>query len=103
MLVINCAMAVVLNILVATVIKKTSAVVFTLGGIVKDMGVVAASALMFTTPITRMMMCGYLVSVWGICMYKIYKDNLELFKQVGFLQGMSAVGGRAKLKLQSTE
>jgi hypothetical protein len=102
-LVLNCAMAVILNILVATVIKKTSAVTFTLGGIVKDMGVFAASAYMFTTPITRLMVCGYAFSLSGICMYKVYKDNLELFKQVGFLQGMSTVGGQAKAKLRSSQ
>merc|ERR1719199_920387 len=36
-LIINCAMAVILNVLVAAVIKKTSAVILTLCGVVKDM------------------------------------------------------------------
>merc|ERR1719272_622873 len=93
--VINCVMAVVLNVIVATVIKKTSAVVFALSGIIKDLGVIVASSVMFVTPITRSMAAGYTVSVSGLCMFKAYKDNLGLFEERGFLGGMSHVGKSA--------
>merc|ERR1719329_1064222 len=39
-LLLNCTLAVVLNVLVANVIKKTSAVIFTLSGVFKDMLVI---------------------------------------------------------------
>merc|ERR1719160_1162547 len=86
-LVINCATAVILNVLVATVIKKTSAVIFTLAGIGKDVGIVFASMLIFLTPVTRLSAFGYSISIAGLFMYKAYKDNLEVFKEKGFLQG----------------
>jgi len=92
-LVANCAMAVILNVLVANVIKKTSAVVFTLGGVVKDMGLIAAASIFFLVPISRLAICGYSMSLLGLGLYKVYKDNLELFKQHGFLTGMAFVTG----------
>merc|ERR1719265_1416327 len=90
-LVLNCFMAVTLNVLVATVIKKTSAVAYALSGIAKDMGIIVASSLLFATPITRPMLVGYSVSVVGLFMYKAYKDNLEIFKERGFFYGMRDV------------
>jgi len=87
-LVVNCAVAMLLNVLVATVIKKTSAVVFCLSGIVKDLLIIVTSSIIFVTPITCMMVFGYIVSVSGLCMYKAYKDNLAVFKEHGFLEGM---------------
>lgn len=87
-IVVNCVMAVVLNVLVAHVIKKTSAVTFALSGIIKDIGIIVASSLLFMTPITRLMMYGYTVSVSGLCMFKAYKDNLTVFKELGFIGGM---------------
>jgi len=87
-LVANCAMALVLNVLVAHVIKKTSAVTFALSGIVKDIGIIVASSLLFMTPITRLMFVGYTISLSGLCMFKAYKDNLTVFKELGFVGGM---------------
>lgn len=91
LLVLNCAMALILNVLVAIVIKKTSAVVFALSGIVKDMGIIAASSLFFATKVTPLMLCGYTISILGLCMYKAYKDNFDCFQQHGFLGGMAQV------------
>jgi len=90
-LVVNCAMAVLLNVLVAMVIKKTSAVVFALSGIVKDICVIGASATYFMTPLTHATMIGYSVSVSGICLFKAYKDNLTVFKEQGFVYGLKHV------------
>jgi hypothetical protein len=90
-LVLNCAMAVSLNVMVATVIKNTSAVVFTLCGALKDIILIAVSAIIFVVPISNLTMCGYLVSLSGLLMYKAYKDNLSLFQSHGFLGGMKSV------------
>lgn len=94
-LVINCTMAVLLNVLIANVIKKTSAVIFTLFGIVKDIGIIGASSFLFSTHITKLMVCGYSISLSGICMYKAYKDNLELFKKHGFLNAATILIGKS--------
>jgi hypothetical protein len=87
-LISNCLAAVVLNVLIAMVIKKTSAVVFALSGVIKDLGVIAASAFILYTPITGLSVLGYTMSVAGVCMYKAYRDNLAVFKERGFLRGM---------------
>lgn len=90
-LVANCVVAVLLNILIVTVIKKASAVVFTLGGIVKDIATIAVSVVIFSTVITKLEVVGYVISISGICLYKVYKDNLALFKEHGFVDGMTKV------------
>lgn len=87
-LIFNCVLAVGLNVLAANVIRRTSAVIFALSGMIKDMGLIVASSVFFVTPITRMMMAGYTVSVGGLCMFKAYKDNLAVFEDRGFFGGM---------------
>lgn len=88
---VNCAMAVILNVLVALVIKKTSAVVFTLSGIMKDICLVGASSSYFMTPVTLATLLGYSVSISGVCLFKAYKDNLTVFKEQGFVYGLRYV------------
>jgi hypothetical protein len=90
-LVLNCALAVFLNVMVAAVIKNTSAVIFTLCGVFKDIILITVSAIIFVVPISKLTMCGYFVSLSGLFMYKVYKDNFALFKQYGFLGGMMCV------------
>mmetsp|Transcript_104172 Transcript_104172/g.190846 ORF Transcript_104172/g.190846 Transcript_104172/m.190846 type:complete len:348 (-) Transcript_104172:32-1075(-) len=95
MLALNCFIAVFLNVLIATVIKKTSAVVFTLSGIIKDIGIISASNVMFHSSVGLLQAYGYAMAVFGLCMYKAYKDNIEYFKSHGFSKGFS----RAAFKL----
>lgn len=90
-LVSSCLMAIMLNILAATVIKKTSAVIFALSGVIKDLGVIGGSCLLFRTPLTLRQCQGYMASMLGLAMYKAYKDNLAYFKEHGFITGMQFV------------
>lgn len=87
-LVFNICLAVVLNILIMNVIRTTSAVAFTLIGIVKDIGTVIISAVMFKDHLGSLQVAGYTVSISGMLLFKHYKDNLELFQEHGFLSGM---------------
>ncbi|CAK0811311.1 unnamed protein product [Prorocentrum cordatum] len=91
MLFMNCVVALVLNVLIVTVIKKASAVVFTLAGILKDVGAIAASVVIFQTPIAPLEVMGYGLSVCGISMFKCYKDNIQTFKSEGFFGGFHRV------------
>lgn len=88
-LAVNCFAAVILNVLILSVIKKTSAVVFVFSGIFKDIITIAASTALFQAKLTPLEYVGYAVSICGICFYKLYKDNLELFKKESFLHGSS--------------
>jgi len=87
---LNCLMAVLLNVLIVSVIAETSAVVFVLAGVAKDIATIALSVSIYATPIRTVEIIGYSTSVAGICMYKVYKDHLQLFKELGFLGGITA-------------
>jgi hypothetical protein len=98
-LVCNCLLAVLLNVLSANVIKRTSGVVFALCGIVKDLSLILCSSIAFVTPLTSKQMYGYALSAIGFGMFKAYKDNLSYFKEHGFLAGMLYVAGRSRKDL----
>jgi solute carrier family 35 protein C2 len=83
----NCLSAVILNILIALVISRTSAVVSVLAGIAKDIGTISASSYIFAQPVTSADMLAYCISLTGICMFKVYKDRLSLFVKEGFIGG----------------
>lgn len=98
----NVLLAVILNVLVATVIKKTSAVIYTLVGIIKDIGLVGASSFIFMTPVSALSALGYCIAIVGLCMFKAYKDNLEIFKKHGFLVGTQTVARAIMQKEKAT-
>lgn len=102
MILFNCLSAVLLNILIALVISRTSAVVSVLAGIAKDIGTISVSSSLFARPITATDLIGYGMSLTGICMYKVYKDRLPLFLKEGFLGGwrevISSFSARAEAK-----
>mmetsp|Transcript_18654 Transcript_18654/g.35895 ORF Transcript_18654/g.35895 Transcript_18654/m.35895 type:complete len:452 (-) Transcript_18654:324-1679(-) len=91
---LNCLVAVLLNVLIVSVIAETSAVVFVLAGVTKDIATIALSVCLYGTPIRAVEIVGYSTSVAGICLYKVYKDHLQLFKELGFLRGMATVCGK---------
>jgi diacylglycerol kinase len=88
---VNCLSAVLLNVLIALVISRTSAVVSVLAGIAKDIGTIGVSSSLFARPVTSTDVLGYSLSLTGICMYKVYKDRLPLFLKEGFLGGWREV------------
>jgi len=90
-LLINCFCTIFLNLVVVLVIRKTSAVIFTLCGIMKNIGLIAGSCVVFQTPLTLHQCQGYATTLLGLALYKAYKDNLEYFKQKGFIEGMKFV------------
>jgi len=101
LLVINCFMAVALNMLIAAVVHQTSAVVFVLAGVTKDIATIAISALMYRTPITGQEVGGYAISMLGICLFKVYKDNLRAFQERGMFGGFSEVLAKAFVPAKS--
>jgi len=93
-LILNIAAAVTLNVLIATVIKKSSAVIFTLAGVIKDCGTIAVSSTVFGTHVTRSAIGGFSLALLGILMFKAYKDNIAVFKEKGFLSGFACLSQR---------
>lgn len=69
----NTMLAFILNLLVASVIKETSAVGFTMGGVLKDIFIVVLSALTFGETVTTKQMIGFSGSIFGIVCWSVLK------------------------------
>jgi len=87
LLALNCAIAVVLNVLIVGTIARTSAMVFVMCTVFKDIATVALSSVAFHAVLAPIEMAGYAVSLLGICLYKVYKGNLDLFVKAGLFGG----------------
>lgn len=74
----NACMAFLLNVIVATVIKEMSAVGFIMNGVVKDIVVVLASAVLFGESVTLSQTLGFVLTLAGVfcwSMLKLDPDN----------------------------
>lgn len=69
----NASLAFLLNVAIATTLKRLSALAFVIIGIVKDISIVAASATVFHDPISNMQLVGFAVTITGILMWSHLK------------------------------
>lgn len=83
----NSFAAVVLNVLIVGTVSHTSAVVFILGGVLKDIGTIGASMVIFASPVGGHQVMGFGLSLLGILMYKVYKQHLNTFLEKGMIEG----------------
>ena len=81
MLIANAMVAFLLNVSVVFLIGKTSSLVLTLCGILKDILLVAASMLIWGTPVTPLQFFGYSIALGGMLYYRLGADQLK-----GYLQ-----------------
>lgn len=58
-------------------IGKTSAVVLTMAGILKDILLVAASMIIFRDPVTAQQFFGYSIALGGLCYYKLGGEKMQ--------------------------
>lgn len=58
-------------------IGKTSAVVLTMSGILKDILLVCASLVIFQDPVTLQQYFGYSIALGGLCYYKLGAEKLQ--------------------------
>lgn len=72
---LNGLVAFSLNIAVILVLKHTSALTFTLSGIIKDILLVSASVLVFGAPVTLLQYVGYSLSLTGLFLHKQYTSG----------------------------
>jgi len=73
----NAAVAFMLNVSVVFLIGKTSAVVMTLAGVLKDVLLVAASLLIFRDPVSGTQAFGYSIALGGLVYYKLGADGVK--------------------------
>ncbi|KAJ5757489.1 uncharacterized protein N7511_006183 [Penicillium nucicola] len=76
-LVANALVAFLLNASVVLLIGKTSAVVLTMAGVLKDILLVCASMLIFRDPVTGQQFFGYSIALAGLCYYKLGGEKIQ--------------------------
>ncbi|KAK0612722.1 putative sugar phosphate/phosphate translocator [Lasiodiplodia hormozganensis] len=73
----NGAVAFALNVAAVMLIGKTSAVVLTLCGVLKDVSLVMASMVLFRDPVTVTQAGGYSIALGGLVYYKLGLDKIR--------------------------
>ncbi|KAJ5644974.1 sugar phosphate/phosphate translocator [Penicillium longicatenatum] len=76
-LIANAMIAFLLNVSVVFLIGKTSSLVMTLCGVLKDILLVAASMMLWNTPVTALQFFGYSVALVGLVYYKLGGDKIR--------------------------
>ncbi|KAK5806391.1 hypothetical protein VI817_000649 [Penicillium citrinum] len=76
-LIANALVAFLLNASVVLLIGKTSAVVLTMAGILKDILLVCASMLIFRDPVTPQQFFGYSIALGGLVYYKLGAEKIN--------------------------
>ncbi|KAI0125146.1 triose-phosphate transporter family-domain-containing protein [Xylariales sp. AK1849] len=89
-LIANALVAFMLNVSVVLLIGKTSAVVLTMSGVLKDILLVVASMVIFGDPVTGQQYLGYSIALGGLVYYKLGAEKMQ------------AMVSDAKLQLNAT-
>ncbi|KAM3547727.1 hypothetical protein MY1884_009462 [Beauveria asiatica] len=83
---VNACVAFLLNVSTVLLIGKTSAVVLTMSGILKDILLVASSILLFGDPVTGQQFVGYSIALGGLVYYKLGSETLQAIAQEATLK-----------------
>ncbi|PYH82827.1 UDP-galf transporter [Aspergillus uvarum CBS 121591] len=73
----NAVVAFLLNVSVVFLIGKTSSLVMTLCGVLKDILLVVASMMIWQTPVTGLQFFGYSIALVGLVYYKLGGDKIK--------------------------
>ncbi|KAJ1334192.1 UDP-galf transporter [Microdochium nivale] len=76
-LIANAFVAFLLNVSVVLLIGKTSAVVLTMAGVLKDILLVVSSMLIFGDPVTAQQYFGYSIALGGLTYYKLGAEKMQ--------------------------
>ncbi|TKA30382.1 hypothetical protein B0A50_02609 [Salinomyces thailandicus] len=80
---VNAMIAFMLNVSVVFLIGKTSSLVMTLSGVLKDILLVVASMLIFRDPVSPLQAFGYTIALCGLVYYKLGADKLKEYMGQG--------------------
>ncbi|KAJ3499094.1 hypothetical protein NLG97_g622 [Lecanicillium saksenae] len=83
---VNAFVAFLLNVSTVLLIGKTSAVVLTMSGILKDILLVVSSILLFGDPVTGQQFVGYSIALCGLVYYKLGSEALQTLAQEATLK-----------------
>ncbi|KAF1356133.1 triose-phosphate transporter family-domain-containing protein [Delphinella strobiligena] len=79
----NAMIAFMLNVSVVFLIGRTSSLVLTLSGVLKDILLVFASMLIFRDPVSPLQFFGYSIALGGLVYYKLGADKLKEYAGAG--------------------
>jgi len=79
----NAMVAFGLNVSVVFLIGKTSSLVMTLSGVLKDILLVCASMLIFADPVSGIQAFGYTIALAGLVYYKLGSEKLKEYGSAG--------------------
>jgi hypothetical protein len=85
-LVANALVAFLLNVSVVFLIGKTSSLVLTLSGVLKDILLVFASMFLFKDPVTLLQAFGYSIALGGLIFYKLGGEKLKEYLGQGSMK-----------------
>ncbi|KAL1960916.1 hypothetical protein VTO42DRAFT_5900 [Malbranchea cinnamomea] len=77
----NAMVAFMLNVAVVFLIGKTSSLVLTLCGVLKDILLVTISAVWYETPVTKLQLFGYTIALGGLIYYKLGGEKIREYSQ----------------------
>ncbi|KAI9807748.1 MAG: hypothetical protein M1826_004458 [Phylliscum demangeonii] len=97
-LLVNAMLAFALNVSAVFLIGKTSSLVLTLCGVLKDILLVAASMLIWGTRVMPLQMIGYSVALGGLIYYKLGADKMREYRDR--MRRLWDESGRARLVLR---
>lgn len=80
-LLLNAMVAFMLNVAVVFLIGKTSSLVLTLCGVLKDIMLVTISAVYYETPVTNLQLFGYAIALGGLIYYKLGGEKMREYSQ----------------------
>lgn len=78
LLIPNCCIAFALNVTIAVLIKRCSAIAFVLAGIVKDVAIVVVAVFCFNEKVVGQQILGFIICLTGVFFWsfaKLYPDN----------------------------
>lgn len=85
-LIANASVAFLLNVSVVFLIGKTSSLVLTLSGVLKDILLVFASMFLFKDPVTLLQAFGYSIALGGLIFYKLGGEKLKEYLGQGSMK-----------------
>lgn len=85
LLLLNCGNALLLNIVVASLIRYASGLTMVITGVVKDITIVSAASLLFSAQISSQQCLGFMIAIFGVMVYSIVRSAPEAVAQHGMV------------------
>jgi hypothetical protein len=83
LLLLNCGNALLLNIVVASVLRYASGLTMVITGVVKDITIVCVASLLFSAEVSPQQCIGFVIAVFGVMVYSVVRSTKETVSEHG--------------------